>query len=238
MTTQLSRADAEDLRRSWDVRQEPFLPHRDEAFAVLADVAVGRRALDLAGGTGAIAARLRNDDVTLLDVDPVLLAIARAALGDRVAVLAADLGVPGWDAGLEFDAVVAGTALHCFAPDRLRELYREVHAVLAPGGVFANADRMPEGEPVAPDDGEPGGGEPGAAEPGDGLAGWREWWARALAHPALADAARNRVEGGSADFYPPASWHVDALRAAGFRDVEVRWRRGDTAVVVARRARV
>ena len=219
MTTPLSFADADRLRREWDVRQEPFLPHRDEAFAVLADVAVGRRALDLAGGTGSIAARLVNAEVTVLDVDPVLLAIARAALGDRVAVVSADLGVAGWGAGLEFDAVVAGTALHCFGPDRLRALYGEVHAVLAPGGVFANADRMPE----APVEGV------------GGLAGWHEWWAAALAHPALADVARDRVDGGSADFYPPASWHVDALREAGFGEVAVRWRRDDTAVVVARR---
>ncbi|MFJ6673761.1 class I SAM-dependent methyltransferase [Actinosynnema sp. NPDC091369] len=222
MTTPLSTADAEELRRGWDVRQEPFLPHRNEAFAVLVAAATGRRALDLAGGTGSIAARLGNAEVTVLDVDPVLLAIARAALGDRVAVVSADLGAPGWDAGREFDAVVAGAALHCFGPDRLRALYREVHDVLAPGGVFANADRMPEG-PVA--------GE------GGGLAGWREWWATALAHPALAEAARERVEGVSADFYPPASWHVDALRAAGFDEVGVRWRQDDTAVVVARRTR-
>ncbi|GAB2959610.1 class I SAM-dependent methyltransferase [Saccharothrix stipae] len=223
MTTRLSFADAEELRRGWDVRQEPFLPHRDEAFAVLADVAVGRRALDLAGGTGSIAARLVGAEVTVLDVDPVLLAIARAALGDRVAVVSADLGAPGWGAGLEFDAVVAGTALHCFGPDRLRALYGEVHDVLAPGGVFANADRMPEVGPVA--------------SGGDGMAGWHEWWAEALAHPALAEAARDRVDGGSADFYPPASWHLEALRAAGFGDVEVRWRRDDTAVVVGRRMR-
>ncbi|WP_158846051.1 class I SAM-dependent methyltransferase [Saccharothrix deserti] len=221
--TQLSRADAEELRRSWDVRQEPFLPHRDEAFAVLADAATGRRALDLAGGTGTIASRLVNAEVTLLDVDPVLLAVARVALGDRVEVVAADLGAPGWGVGLEFDAVVAGTALHCFGPGRLRALYAEIHAVLAPGGVFANADRMPEGGPVASGD--------------DGLAGWHEWWAKALAHPALAEAARGRVDGGSADFYPPASWHLEALRAAGFDEVEVRWRREGTAVVVARRTR-
>lgn len=206
------------------MRQGPFLPHRDEAFAVLADAALGRRALDLAGGTGAIASRLPNAEVTLLDVDPVLLVIARAALGDRVAVVAADLSAPGWGAGLEFDAVVAGTALHCFAPDRLRALYGEIHAVLAPGGVFANADRMPVDAERAP-------------ESNDGMPGWHEWWAKALAHPALAEAARDRVDGKSADFYPPASWHVEALRAAGFDNVEVRWRRDDTAVVVARRTR-
>ena len=214
-------ADADRLRREWDVRQEPFLPHRDEAFAVLAEAAGGGRVLDLAGGVGSIASRLVGD-VTVLDVDPVLLAIARAALGERVTVVRADLGAPGWGAGREFDAVVVGTALHCFGPDRLRALYGEVHDVLAPGGVFANADRMPEGPVVRS-------GE-------DGLAGWHGWWERALAHPALAEAARDRPDGTSADFYPPASWHVDALRDAGFAEVAVRWRRDDTAVVVARRA--
>ncbi|WP_170231903.1 hypothetical protein [Saccharothrix saharensis] len=43
------------------------------------------------------------------------------------------------------------------------------------------------------------------------------------------------VEGDPADFHPPASWHLGALRAAGSDEVAVRWRRDDTVLVVARR---
>ncbi|XVV07031.1 class I SAM-dependent methyltransferase [Actinosynnema sp. CA-248983] len=227
MTT-LDPDTARSLRRGWDAQQQPFLPWREEAFDVLAARAHGR-VLDLAGGTGSIAARLA--DVTLLDFDPVLLEIARVALG--VPVVRADLSGPGWASGLpSFDSVVAGTALHHFAPERLCALYAEIRDLLAPGGLFANADRMPE--PAAP----PAAAE-SAAGPGAGgsaaMSAWRSWWEEALAHPALAEAAADRVDGDSADFYPPAAWHVEALKSAGFARVEVVWRRGGSAVVVAHR---
>ncbi|MFI9814542.1 class I SAM-dependent methyltransferase [Saccharothrix variisporea] len=216
MTT-LDRSTAAALRRGWDAQQQPFLPWREEVFDVLAARARDR-VLDLAGGTGSIASRLT--DVTLLDFDPVLLEIARVALD--VPVVRADLSGPGWADGLpRFDSVLAGTALHHFGPDRLRALYAEIRDLLNPGGLFANADRMPEPAAVVP-------GEPGAME------AWHDWWREALAHPALA-ALADRPDGESADFYPPVSWHVDALRAAGFAHVEVVWRRGDSAVVVAQR---
>lgn len=231
MTT-LDPVTASALRRGWDAQQQPFLPWREEAFDVLA-ARVHGRVLDLAGGTGSIASRLA--DVTLLDFDPVLLEIARVALG--VPVVRADLSGPGWVDGLpRFDSVVAGTALHHFGPDRLRALYAEIREVLAPGGLFANADRMPE--PAAPVT-APAVTAPVADESASGgsaaMEAWRVWWEEALAHPALADAAADRADGDSADFYPPASWHVEALKSAGFAHVEVVWRRGDSAVVVAHR---
>lgn len=221
MTT-LDVVTASALRRGWDAQQEPFLPHREEAFDVLAARARGR-VLDLAGGTGSIASRLA--DVTVLDFDPVLLEIARVALG--VPVVRADLGGPGWADGLPgFDSIVAGTALHHFGPERLRALYAEIRDVLAPGGLFATADRMPEAA-AAPAAGGSASGGSAAME------AWRSWWREALAQPALAGLAAGRGDGGSADFYPPASWHVEALEGAGFAHVEVVWRRGDSAVVVA-----
>ncbi|QTR03766.1 class I SAM-dependent methyltransferase, partial [Saccharothrix algeriensis] len=86
---------------------------------------------DLGGGTGAIASRLAG--VTLLDVDPVLLEVARAALG--VPVVRADPGAPGWADGLpRFDAVVTGTAPRCFGLDRLGALCGEIRGLPRPGG--------------------------------------------------------------------------------------------------------
>ncbi|CAL9521730.1 hypothetical protein SUDANB95_03818 [Actinosynnema sp. ALI-1.44] len=258
MTT-LDPVTAAALRRGWDAQQQPFLPWREEAFDVLAARARGR-VLDLAGGTGSIAARLTGVEpvgvepvgvepvgvepvgvepvgvepvgvasagVTLLDFDPVLLEIARVALG--VPVVRADLSGPGWAEGLpRFDSVVAGTALHHFGPERLRALYAEIHEVLAPGGLFANADRMPE-PAAAPAAYESAAGGSAAME------AWHSWWREALAQPALAAAAADRSDGESADFYPPAAWHVEALGGAGFAHVEVVWRRGGSAVVVAHR---
>ena len=66
------------------------MPDREERFAAMLDaveaVAGGRapRVLDLAGGTGSISLRAlralpRRRATTLVDVDPVLLTIARGA---------------------------------------------------------------------------------------------------------------------------------------------------------------
>jgi len=165
---------------------------------------------DLTGGTGAIASRLAG--VTLLDVDPVLLEVARAALG--VPVVRADPGAPGWADGLpRFDAVVTGTAPRCFGPDRPGALCGEIRGLPRPGGAFADADRVPDraatapaarlaatdraADPVVPagratdqDQGpEPGPdpADPPGAPPEAAPAAWRGWWRVALAHPGPAE---------------------------------------------------
>lgn len=110
----------------------------------------GVRLLDLAGGTGSITlramARFGRVESTVVDQDPVLLAIAEASLGGRAAVVPANLDEPSWVSALplgEYDAVLTATALHWFRPERLTVLFREILSVLRPGGVFINADHMP-----------------------------------------------------------------------------------------------
>ncbi|MDQ7908812.1 class I SAM-dependent methyltransferase [Phytohabitans sp. ZYX-F-186] len=106
--------------------------------------------------TGSISLRVLRRfpeaTTTLLDLDPVLRHIATGSLGAGAAVVTADLRTRDWLASLphrDFDAVLTATALHWLAPERLAELYGEIRAALRPGGVFVNADHMP-------DDGLPG----------------------------------------------------------------------------------
>lgn len=115
--------------------------------------AVGPR---LAGGTGTISLRtlnrFRGAEVTVLDQDPVLLALAAASLDGRGQIVAADLATPAWTADLphrRYDAVLTATALHWLPSQRLTALYAEIRDLLRPGGIIANADHMP-------DDGLPG----------------------------------------------------------------------------------
>ncbi|GAA3992824.1 class I SAM-dependent methyltransferase [Allokutzneria multivorans] len=218
----LTKEEALAIQAEWDRQQEVYLPCREEAASALVDlVGAPARVLDLAGGTGTLARRLLDRlpgaEVTVLDLSPALLAIAEASL-PGVELVRADLGSAGWTEALphkEYDFVLTMTAMHCFAAEPLRRLYREVRGVLAPGGVFANADRMPDA--------------PVRTEPSDA---WARWWAGIAAHPAL-EALVGHQNGASADFYPPVSWHVDALRAAGFAEVGTPWRRHDQAVVRA-----
>ncbi|WP_433221906.1 class I SAM-dependent methyltransferase [Dactylosporangium sp. CS-047395] len=245
------KLDSRAWQESWDRQQEAFMPDREHRFAAMLDVVDAVtpadrpvRVLDLAGGTGSISlrtlARFDRVEVTLLDLDPALLAIAGASLGDRARLVVADLRDPGWAATLphrSFDAVLTATALHWLAPQRLAELYRELPAVLRPGGVFVNADHMPDEtlpelsrRLVARADQRRDARYATGAVPS-----WRAWWELAAAHPLLAPLVeeRNRIysEPHSSEFLPPAAWHLDALKAAGFAETGVVWRGGTDAAV-------
>jgi trans-aconitate methyltransferase len=247
-------ADVADAwQESWDRQQEAYLPDREHRIAAMLDAVAavapdGRPAiLDLAGGTGTISlralSRFPEAQVTVVDQDPVLLALAGAALGGRARIVTADLSRPSWTDTLPhraYDAVLTATALHWLAPDRLAVLYGELHRVVRPGGLFANADHMP-------DEGLPGltkrllsaADARREARYATGAAlSWRDWWARVGADPRLAPlhAEREKIypaAHGSAEWTPSAGWHLAALRAAGFTETGLLWRGGADATVAA-----
>lgn len=228
------------------------MPDREHRFTAMLDtvdaILDGRppRVLDLAGGTGSISlrtlARFPDAEATLLDLDPALLAIARASLGDRATIVTADLGTPDWRSALphrEYDAVLTATALHWVPADRLGQLYAELRGVLRPGGVFVNADHMP-------DDGLPeltkrlmdrARTRRNARYAAGTTLSWSDWWDRAGADPALSPLVCQRQDiyptGHSPEWSPPVSWHLAALTAAGFGEVGTVWRGGPDAAVVA-----
>jgi trans-aconitate methyltransferase len=246
--------DAAAWQESWDRQQEAYLPDREHRLAAMLDAVAAvadtdrPRLLDLAGGTGTISlralARFPHADVTLVDQDPVLLAIASASLAGRAVLGTADLRTPDWQAGLPtggFDAVLTATALHWLPADRLTTLYAEVRTLLRPGGILVNADHMP-------DDALPGltkrlTAHADARRTARWAAGaalsWSDWWQRVAADPVLAAPAQRRREiypdghTDSAEFLPTAGWHLDALRAAGFTEVGTVWRGGADAAVAA-----
>ena len=241
-------------QESWDRQQESYLPDREERFAAMLDtvdaVADGqpKRILDLAGGTGSISLRalrrFRDVEVTLLDLDPVLLTIARASLAGRATIATANLGTPDWVAALphrDFDAVLTATALHWLQPDRLAALYAEIRTVLRPAGVFVNADHMPEGN--LPELTERLSARTEARRQARHAAGvmlsWRQWWDHVAADATLGPLVRERKrlfgELHVTDWNPPVSWHLDALRTAGFRETGLVWRGTLDAAVAALR---
>jgi SAM-dependent methyltransferase len=249
--------DAVAWQRSWDSQQEGFMPDREHRFAAMLDtveaLAADRdrapRVLDLAGGTGSISLRLlrRRPDaqITLADLDPVLLHIAGATLPGSVTIAPVDLRDPGWSTSLPatgFDAVLTATALHWLVADRLATLYREVHDLLVPGGVLINADHLP-------DDGLPT--VSGALRAWDrrrrgswyaagAVRSWEQWWEQVAADPTLGPLKVERDELFSIhhaqEWTPEASWHLKALRDAGFAETGLVWRGGTDAAVAALRA--
>ncbi|MDG4797242.1 class I SAM-dependent methyltransferase [Micromonospora sp. WMMD1082] len=245
-------ADADAWQESWDRQQEAYLPDREHRFTTMLDAVdairdtAPPRLLDLAGGTGTISLRaLRrfpDAEVTLVDLDPALLALATASLGDRAAIVSADLGKPDWPAALphrRYDAVLTATALHWLPADRLATLYAEIRDLLRPGGLLVNADHMP-------DDALPEltkrllarAEERRTARYAAGaVPSWSQWWDQAAQDPVLRPLVEQRQviypSGHSPEWTPPVSWHLDALTDAGFREVGTLWRGGADAAVVA-----
>ncbi|MEU8169839.1 class I SAM-dependent methyltransferase [Micromonospora sp. NPDC049004] len=244
--------DPSAWQESWDRQQEAYLPDREHRLAAMLDavdaVVEGRRPrlLDLAGGTGTISlrtlARFPDAEVTLVDLDPALLTIAGASLAGRATIVTADLTTPDWRETLphqEYDAVLTATALHWLPADRLRALYADLRDVLRPGGIFVNADHMP-------DDTLPeltkrlldrARDRRDARYAAGSVLSWSDWWERAAADPTLAPLVAQRhaiyPTGHSPEWNPPASWHLAALTEAGFSEVGTVWRGGTDAAVAA-----
>jgi SAM-dependent methyltransferase len=131
------------------------IPHRASAEAMLLEAlpADVRRVLDLGTGDGRMAALVRSAhphcEAVALDASPGMLERARERFADdpRVTVGAHDLAHALKEPGT-FDVVVSGLAIHHLEDSRKRALFAEVHALLRPGGAFANLDlvRAPTAE--------------------------------------------------------------------------------------------
>ena len=102
-----------------------------------------KRVLDLGAGTGMlsafVAARYPGAELVLVDGAPAMLQEAREALPDAVTHVA-DLADPL--PGGPFCAVVSALAIHHLDDAGKRDLFARIHDVLAPGGVFVNAEQV------------------------------------------------------------------------------------------------
>ncbi len=244
VTTAVLDAHIIRWRATWARVMAGFVPGLDafeETLCRAAEAVHGRpprRVLDLGGGPGVLAERIAQRwpaaAVTLMDIDPVLLALARHALGDRVHAIEGDLSSPDWVIRTQgdYDLITAVMTLHYLPSAQVRECYAEVRPLLAPGGLFIVADLMPDDGAIsvmrsldpAPDE--------AAAE----LA-WAQWWndldaTRAL-RPLLAERAALFGRRPPAEFTAPVSWHVAAARQAGFGEAGILWRSGRHAALVA-----
>ena len=130
------------------------MPHRllaEEMLLAALPERVGRF-LDLGTGDGRLLAaiRERHPDARAVGLDASEPMLARAAERfDRdslVELRPHDLGLPLGDAG-PADVVVSGLAIHHLEDERKQELFGEIHALLTPGGVFANLDLVSAASP-------------------------------------------------------------------------------------------
>jgi SAM-dependent methyltransferase len=104
------------------------------------------RVLDLGAGTGLLAAMVRaaHPDcvLTLVDLSPAMLDKARRRFAGAADVTC-EVGdyARALPAG-RFDLVVSALSIHHLADPAKRRLFAAVFSVLAPGGLFVNADQV------------------------------------------------------------------------------------------------
>ncbi|MFF5983260.1 class I SAM-dependent methyltransferase [Streptomyces olindensis] len=250
----LSLATAERWVERWELQQQRYAVDREERFTVIADVVehvtAGRGArplvVDLGCGPGSLAARLvrrlPEAEIVAVDRDPLLLELGRTHHPDAARYVDAEIGAPGWTGALgldrPLDAAVSTTALHYLDRDTLSRTYRQLAALLRPGGVLVNGDHLPQGETgpaaIAAHVGQCRAGRQRAFAHED----WGSWWAAVADDPELADLlAERRDREASPDTGSPAELplpaHLDLLRQAGFRTAGPVWQYGDSCVVVA-----
>lgn len=240
--------DAAGWVHRWNLQQGLHVPDRDATFGLMLDVlerldAAPGRLLDLGCGPGSLAARVLarfpDAEVIGLDLDPVLLELARRTLGDRVRWLRADLRRPDWAAmlgGAVLDAVVSATALHWLAPEQVDALAVALAAHLRPGGVFANCDTMPI-DPSNPRLAALAQQLRPAADPtAEAPENWDVWWAALGQEPELTEllAERARLFGSAPRRTAITLNGFDAaLRAAGFAEVATLRQVADRCLLVA-----
>ena len=233
----------------WERQQERYLVHREARFQLMLDYAATqlpggpRNTLDLCCGNGALSRRLEErfpgTPLTAVDWDPVHLEIARATLPPEVQIIEADVTDQDWSADFAdraFDLVVSATALHWLEDDSLVALYRKLARLVAPGGLFLNADHFPVSEPQIRELGHSLTEEWQEANFASGEETHADFHRAAMDDPVLRPAAEERArrfDQHESDGLRTVEFHRQALRDAGFGEVAEVWRHREDAVLLA-----
>ncbi|MFF6781225.1 methyltransferase domain-containing protein [Streptomyces sp. NPDC012510] len=251
----VSMATARTWVERWERQQQHYAVDREERFTVIADVIEYVTAdrtrphlLDLGCGPGSLAARLHerrpDTEIVAVDMDPLLLELARTHHAGAARYVDAVIGKEGWtDAlGLDrpLDAAVSTTALHYLAEPVLLDTYRRLARLLRPGGALVNGDHFPPGGPPCSDLTAHVGRRRAVRSRAHVHENWQSWWTAVARDPELTDLFTERERrlppsggDGGGDNGLTAARHAELLRQAGFRHVTPVWQFGDSQVLVA-----
>jgi tRNA (cmo5U34)-methyltransferase len=220
---------------------DAFVPRRREQMDTVCELLGGipePAVLDLCCGEGRLAeeylSRSPGGRVTLLDGSEEMLEKAArrlASYGDRCTRLRADIEDRSWRREAAYGGVMTSLAVHHLDGPGKQALYRDVHAMLVPGGVFVMADLM-----------EPAGPAGRAVAAGH----WDRAVLRASREQFGGDEAVEACERAEWNYYRlpgpdpvdrPSSVveHLDWLREAGFAEVDLVWMYAGHAVITAKR---
>jgi tRNA (cmo5U34)-methyltransferase len=135
---------------SYDAERRRLVPCFDQFYGAAVELVACTappkpRILDLGAGTGLLsgmlAERLRPEVIHLLDGSVEMLARAQQRLAAwHPLILVQQLTEPLPNG--PYDAVVSAFAIHHLSQDQKRELFSRIYQVLAPGGIFVNAEQI------------------------------------------------------------------------------------------------
>jgi tRNA (cmo5U34)-methyltransferase len=219
-----------------------FTPERERQQAIMAELVASvtpHRVVELCCGSGdllrLLLERLPEARALALDGSPTMLEQTQttcAAHTGRLEVRQFDLAARDWR-GLQPapDAICSSLAVHHLDGEGKRQLFKDLHAALRPGGIFVLADL------IRP----------------DSAAGWRiaaEDWDRAVAERSLQiyddDRAQRKFaelrwnyywwpDDNTIDHPSSVAEHVAWLAEAGFAAIELHWLQAGHAIFSARK---
>lgn len=106
----------------------------------------GTHVLDLGAGTGLLAAMIRaahpDTRLMLVDLAPAMLDQARGRFAGATGIEYRVADYAERPPAGPFDLVVSALSIHHLADPAKRRLFAALHAALAPGGLFVNADQV------------------------------------------------------------------------------------------------
>ena len=134
----------------YDQSRRRLIPCFEPFYTTAADLAAATvksapALLDLGAGTGIlsefVARRVQPRSLHLLDESPEMLAQAEVRLAEFRPTLHIQKFTDPLPAG-PFDAVISALAIHHLSHADKRDLFARIHAILAPGGLFVNAEQI------------------------------------------------------------------------------------------------
>jgi tRNA (cmo5U34)-methyltransferase len=182
------------------------------------------RILDLGAGYGALAAVILEDrpnaSALCIDGSEEMIKIGRERNGkfkERIEFGHAALDSRAWLNLVSgaFDAVISARALHHLTQEQRRQLFRDAHGLLRPGGIFINADSLKASSEVLR---------------GHYRRTRQRWIDEPLRNmPKETQPVRTQLPHG-AHYNGLMEDELGSLRAAGFQDVDVFWKFTNYAV--------
>lgn len=138
---------------TYDRDRRRLIPCFDDFYTIPIDIIPFHRdrelrVLDLGAGTGLLSAgvaeRYPRAQLTLVDLSPAMLALAeqRFSGGDRRRVTLHVLDYRRDQPKGAYDLVISALSIHHLEDSDKAALFRAIHGLLEPGGMFINADQV------------------------------------------------------------------------------------------------